>query len=988
MNVFRLGFLLIMLCCSNILWGQYGNFKQLNIQEKLIQSQVINFQQDQLDFLWIATFGGVSIFDGTDFENISKADGLPSNTVYSIFRASNNNMWLATSKGICYFDGRAIHKVKDEIGEDDFGLAFQRKFFELDKQFFYVAQLKAFAYQDSVFKPYTFGSDQELNVFDGLTFAKKKYVVSVKYGLLPVELQNGKLALTNKLLIPRQHQYLKVLHVDTVLQQFLVLTSKGMMRYDVKTGLEQPVTSWNNIDHPANFIDFYRDSKGGEWLATAKGGVYYKKNQTIVHLGSKDGLTNNEIIQVFEDNQGNIWLGTNGDGVFRFNYGPFNLLHKTQYFSGQNISDVKYMPSTKSLFVGTGKGELFEAPIDDLHKFKKVQQYNSISTLLYDANAPNNKMYAFGALGNLSEVGLSPKIKWKGADSILNGPVTAYAIRYPLAATILRKQLWVKKSGAWINTELPAEAHVIKFFNDQLLVVGSDNGAQLFDLQQMKYVSTQALGSTIYDISCSPTHIFLATDDKGLVVYDVHNQTSETIDEQKGLSCNFVYNVMVDGNFVWVGTGCGIDKLNMTDKEHPIINYSTVHGLGAIEANVGAIEKVGANIYIGSMDGLLTINTEHEGLTQFTPKIILKNLLVFSKEEDLTSYSKTFLYNGTLPENPIFPTSYTHLTFDVKAVILGVEKIKYRYQLVGSNDENVYETDQTQIVFTNLTPGQYSLKVWSTNSYGLWGATYYHYDFEIMTPFTQTWYFKVAIMFLLLALYFLIRWWRVRMKNIRLEREEALKIVEQDRIKQRTAEDFHDEIGNKLTKINLLSSMAKTKMSPESDAYGIINQLQYQTQSLYKGAKDIIWSLQPQSNYLHEIISRIIWNAEEMMQLAKNDMQVVQQFADDLHMESYKLIKMEDEVSRNMILIFKEIFNNISKYAPGTQVTFNIKVQSHCVHMEVMDQGKGFSLDNEAHSMGNGLLNMQRRADRIHAQFSIQSHPGKGTKTSFLLPFK
>lgn len=984
MKWFRIS--LVLLCCwlfSISSFGQQGSFKHYNIQEGLIQSQVFSFTQDQRDFLWMATVGGLAIFDGTDWEYLTKNDGLPSNTIHNIYKDSRNRIWISTTKGVAYFDGKKLHTIPLEQHEHSAaGSILQKRFYDANKTLYYLQNSRLYVLKNQRLVHISAALDTIDNLLDGFVYKSQLYVLSYQRGLLKVTWENEKLSYTPLNAKSGSGTIYGALQVDSLSGIITLLASDGLHSLNINTNKLTPISKWKEVVK-IGVYKYYKDKSGGEWLSNTKGGVYYAKGDQVVHLGKEEGLTDNEILSIYEDNQGNIWLGSNGDGVFRFNYGPFYLLDKNRYFRGQNISAIAYSTSSKKLLIGTSKGYLYQMPIGNIGALKLEHKFNSITAIHENAQKeiiltdPFTHLYTY-------------KKSWQTLfinDTLKKYQANAYNSFRTTEAAIINGVLWKKQQGEWIKTSYNSNATIIKFLTENKIILGSDDGAIIYDLQQEKVLQHLAAGSSISDVAVSVPHIIIGTDDKGLLVYNMQDQTIEELNTNDGLSCNFVYSIFIDQNVVWIGTGCGVDKLNLAEQQHRIMNYSTVHGWGAIEANATAIAKVDSSIYIGTNDGLLVLNTQKESINQFAPKIILKKLLVFSKEMDLTPYAQEFFYDGLLPKNPIFPSNFTHLTFDIKAVILGVDKIKYRYQLLGSNDENIYETDQSQIVFTNLGPGKYKLDLWSTNSFGQWGDTFYRYEFEIKTLFVQTWYFRIAILFALLAVYFLFRWYKNKLKLKREAREQSLKLAEQDRVKQRTAEDFHDEIGNKLTKINLLSSMAKTKLDQNSEAFALVNQLQYQTQSLYKGAKDIIWSLQPQSNYLHHIVDRIVWNAEEMMQLASIRLKVTTDFEEDVNKESYQLVKMEDEVSRNMILIFKEVFNNIIKYAETQEVSMNILIKNKAIQFSVNDNGKGFDINSSNLERGNGLNNMQRRAQRIHAHYQLSSELGMGTKVTFILPF-
>lgn len=966
--------------------GQYGNFKHFNIQEGIIQSQVFNFEQDQRDFLWIATLGGITIFDGTTWEYLTKSDGLPSNTILKLYKDKKQRMWIATTKGVAYFDGKKIINVPMEGADKISELSVaQRYFFETDDEIYLLENNKLYLFKLNKFNLLNLQLQSKNDkILDGFVYDNQIYLASFLRGIIKLDIDaqhniNGQIEVYKAQLTG---QFVNVLYNNVEHAEIVTWGLDGLYQYDLKTNSCNRLTKWNNYANDGVY-KYFKDKEGGEWLTTVSGGVYYSRGNEIVHYGKKDGVTDNEIWSIYSDNQGNIWFGSNGDGVFRFKYGPIYLYNKHQYFNGQNISSFLHERNNDKVMIATSKGKVYEFYDNTV---KSVQLNKSLGTIANLKRGPNDEKFIVNPF--------APMYKWNGnlepqiiVDSPAVFPVVSYDYNFNYELGVSNQRLFIKENNKWKDTKVATVATSVKILSNELFALCGEDGAMIYNRSNWKQLHHIAKGSAIYDIAIVDDIVIVATDDRGLILYNIHTNELEQIGEAQGLSCNFVYSLLVDNDLVWIGTGCGIDQLNLSGTNHRIVNYSTIYGWGAIEANVGAMAKINNTIYVGTNDGLLLINPSGARLNQFSPKIILKNLLVFSKEIDLSPYSKEFFYNSNLPKNPIFPSHFTHLTFDIKAAILGVDKIKYRYQLLGSNDENVYETDQSRIVFTNLGPGKYKLDLWSTNSYGQWGDTFYRYEFEIKTPFIQTWYFKLAVLFGLLAIYFFIRWYRHQMKLKRAERELILKLAEQDRVKQRTAEDFHDEIGNKLTKINLLSSMVKTKIDPQSESYQLVQQLQQQTQSLYKGAKDIIWSLQPQSNYLHHIVDRIVWNAEEMMQLANIRLRQSIIFDEDVNKDQYQLIKMEDEVSRNMILIFKEVFNNAIKYASASEISLAILVQNDCIQIKVKDNGKGFEMTSDSLNGGNGLRNMYRRAERIHAQFSVESIIGKGTETTLILPF-
>ena len=95
------------------------------------------------------------------------------------------------------------------------------------------------------------------------------------------------------------------------------------------------------------------------------------------------------------------------------------------------------------------------------------------------------------------------------------------------------------------------------------------------------------------------------------------------------------------------------------------------------------------------------------------------------------------------------------------------------------------------------------------------------------------------------------------------------------------------------------------------------------------------------------------------------------------------------DVSRNLIMIFKEALNNSLKYSGARLVKLEAFLkEDNVLQMVLSDNGKGFDINN--FKKGHGIDNMRVRAKRIHGIIYIDSAPEKGTiiNLNFRLPPK
>ena len=87
--------------------------------------------------------------------------------------------------------------------------------------------------------------------------------------------------------------------------------------------------------------------------------------------------------------------------------------------------------------------------------------------------------------------------------------------------------------------------------------------------------------------------------------------------------------------------------------------------------------------------------------------------------------------------------------------------------------------------------------------------------------------------------------------------------------------------------------------------------------------------------------------------------------------------KLKMDTRRNFYLIFKEAVNNMAKYSGAANGFVMIWNRENTLKMTIRDDGNGFELSKV--KTGNGLINMQQRAEGMKARFNLESIPGKGT---------
>ena len=95
-------------------------------------------------------------------------------------------------------------------------------------------------------------------------------------------------------------------------------------------------------------------------------------------------------------------------------------------------------------------------------------------------------------------------------------------------------------------------------------------------------------------------------------------------------------------------------------------------------------------------------------------------------------------------------------------------------------------------------------------------------------------------------------------------------------------------------------------------------------------------------------------------------------------------VKLNMEARRDFFLVFKEAVNNAAKYSKADHLDLKITVRHKLLTLLIKDDGIGFDVAKA--DGGNGLGNMQKRADSMNGKVAIQSRSGEGTEVVVSVP--
>jgi ligand-binding sensor domain-containing protein/signal transduction histidine kinase len=968
-------FVLIFLCCSisciSVL-GQRLNFIHYSTEEGLAESQANDICQDSYHHLWIATLGGISRFDGKEFTNYSEKDGLLNNFVNCVYADSANRIWAGTPFGLSCFNGRHFNNFVfsknpaengvSQVIEDGLGTIWV------------LVNLKLFKFEQNQFKAQALGEDSAGYVSAIATDPNGMLWAAVlKKGLYRFHDNSWELIVDFKALRLNNHFNKIFIEGKTAFKCWLEY-GRGLFLVDRTRIID-------SIRHPEagnNFrcLSINEDKSSNLWLGTNKGAYRYA-NRAFELYTTQNGFTDNTVNVIFKDNENNLWFGTNGDGIFRYSFDPFLFIDRSQGLKSPEITCLA-KDRNRRIWLGSYGDGLYQ-----YDPSKKINQRITHQEL--DAQHINS---LFSDRDGQIWMGTDNEGIWKyqqdqfvRIDNSTNKiPPTSTCITQDAAGAIwistpvgclrlLGNQVYRYLENTFIST--------VYCYSKDSVFIGTLFGLYMWtgDSGIRRMSLPRVDSSNLLCMERRGEHLLIGTGQHGILDWNISRHEIKSLSSTDGLNNDAIFSMAFDSSgMLWVGTGHGIDRVNFDNsREKPLVsNYSEYGTLSAAECNQEAVMIDGRDIWFGTTQGAIILNNSLSQNTPVPTHIVLQSVLLFGKAMNNAEYNDSVSSWYNIPAGLRLPYNQNNLTFRFRGIgFYYGGQVFYQYKMEGFDKTYSELTASPEIVYPSLLPGKYRLLVRSYTKLGSFSENTIAFPFEITEAFYNSNIFRVFIVILVIGLALGVQGYRNQKMEKRKWKMEQIKKEEQINLKQRTSEDFHDELGNRLTRISVLSNILQTQALPE-DSVKIIDQMKENIAGLYIGTRDILWALQPGNDLLDEIIKRLADFGMELFQ----DTSVL--FHYKISIGLIKNTHVQGDISRNISMIFKEAMNNSLKYAKAANVFFEASSDEHGIlSIQLQDDGRGFNL--EGMTPGLGINNMYQRASRIGAIFSLESQEEKGT---------
>ncbi|HOW31959.1 MAG TPA: triple tyrosine motif-containing protein, partial [Bacteroidales bacterium] len=463
--------------------------------------------------------------------------------------------------------------------------------------------------------------------------------------------------------------------------------------------------------------------------------------------------------------------------------------------------------------------------------------------------------------------------------------------------------------------------------------------------------------------------IIWSATDHGIKRYSVAGKLLPALPVTQELLNHVIYALVPDQlNRIWFSSNRGIGCIS--EKRDRIIWFNTRNNLQSLEFNSNAfLRNQQGWIYFGGINGINGLNPQHFNPVKTMPEIRLITLSISD-----TSYS-----GGIPPEHLHLDIDWRspHVSGSVFTTdYLNPEMQQFSFYLEGYQSGWGKMSSDPSFSYRNLPPGKYRLLVKCTDAYKNISGEVCLLTIRIKPPFWKTWWFAIFSAIALLCITILIvrklQEMRYRDKLHKLEKQNAV-----NRERLRIAKDMHDEVGASLTRISILSELAKNGKQSQEESMKTISQISDISGNVVDEMSEIIWAMNPKNDSLDSFAAYLRRYASGYLETAGIEGRFP--FPDDI-----QPVAMSSELRRNVFLTAKEALHNMVKHSGATEAEVRLEYYGKKLELSLRDNGNGFDIESKTGS-GNGLINMQKRIQELGGEFSVTSTVGKGTEVRLVV---
>ena len=1032
--------------------------------------------QDSSGYLWIGTQDGLFRFDGQNvfsyFMDQNNPNSLPSSSINKLFIDNENNLWIGTNGGLSKYNPEfnnftyanvetELNSPKEysimEIAMDKSGrlfIAFNKEIFKYEKSrkiFSKVLKIehgniKALAFDDhnniwfaTSMNGGLFCFDQEkkqlksflndpaskqsisINEINDIAIsAETLWIATIGCGIDTYNLKSKSFKHYVSSIYPEN--YTNTIFIDKK-KDIWICTAGSLKLFNAEK--DNFYNYYYQPDNPKSvgesLTGFYEDLQGNYWSIHYIGGLRvainnYKFNHIEPNPQAFWRTSDKNITALSYDGSGNLWIGNYSKGIDVFNWENRTTVKYTHAPNdpksiGKGTIFCIFRDSKQQMWVGSYSGGLqkFNQETKNFESYQNIPG-DTLSIALNDVQSISE-----GANGDLWLATLG-----KGVDrfDIKNKTFHHYnnknnRLSNDFTLQVMndsRKNLWVVTS--WGISLLSKGESIFKNFTyskNDTTSLSSDEARSIYE---------------------DDKHNIWVGTSNGLSKFNFKSQNFTRY--SAGLKDKHIVSIISDKkNNIWVGTNAGISKFDQATLKFS--NFDQNYGLQSRQFIERSCCKDSQNeLFFGGSAGIALFNPDSLVIETRKPTVVLTDFRLFNKSLTYKNDSSKIDRHISFATKIVLNYSDKSIAFLYQAINLTeAAKINYAYKLDGFDGDWIYERENREANYTNLSPGKYTFRVKAKFENGDWNEKDTSVELFVIPPWWMTTWFKIMMILIILIVIFGIVY--LKISQLRKQSEKLEEIVAKRTTEILNKNDLLNTQASALeqknyqlknlnsTKDKLFSIISHDLRSPfnailgfhsllvsnyseytETERQKMIGQVHSASNKVYELVENLLnWARIQTGSIQHspvrfDVKNEILGKCDLYGKIAEiKGISLKHQLFDKL--EAFADINLLKTVLRNLI-------NNAIKFTPaGGNILITAMRDNQFIEISVIDSGIGmtrkkietlFSLEKTRTKNGTdgekgsglGLVLCKEFVEKNKGTITVVSQPGKGSTFSFTVP--
>lgn len=965
---------------QNYVITQYG------MEDGLPQSTVNDIIQSQDGYIWLATNGGLVRFDGNSFTTFNRANtpNMRFDRIIKLYEDGQGAIWIITESGMLRMKDGEFKPYLFSVGSI---ISSAREMVEDKNDVLWAIIIdKVYRYTDEGFVEVPVSRDPELSE-KALNSDVGVWLVNNKELYKTI---GDSVALIKDLSNEVGSDLLNIIEHPAGSGTFFIGTmSNGIVKYE-----QGNITIYDTENGlPANNFNAFFEDKSGNLFANVFGALAIWNGTNFERFDPIEEIGSIRFLNILEDNEGNYWMGTAADGLFRMRKSIIKMIDEKDGLKNEKMLAVMPLKDGSALF-STNCGGVYrwndgQLSVPDL-------DYIADDGCFWSMFEDSLGRYWFGARGAYYTNSLSEPGTYLGTEEGFTS-AEIFAITEDSKGNI-----WIASSDVlMVYNEGIIQRFTTEnglYYNDARSLFEDDDGTMwvgtVFGLHTIRDNRVKKIELIDYEKddpnNRQPYIRAIHKDEDGIMwigtyghgIFRINDGRIDNITTAQGLFDNIVSHIIEDENKnFWMGSNRGISRVSKSDLNAVVAgeidavsaySYGLGDGMNSAETNGGFqpsafMDSLG-QIYFPTVAGVAVVSTNDVNANEVPPPVYIENL---RSNEGILSYTNSI----TLPYNtPYLQIQYTALNFT------DPEKVKFKHRIKELNDNWIEAGSSRETIYSRIPPGEYTFQVIASNNDGVWNEEGASLAITVVPPFWQTTWFYTLISFLFLSIGPAIYY--VRVNNLKKENERQKRFTEklidsQERERRRIASELHDGLGQQILVIKNRAELAqKLAKNPK--------ELEGQLQEIMQSAVRSIGDVRSISHGLRPVHLEKFGLTESITNLC-DQLQSTSSIEWSYHVDEIdEIIPKEKEI--HFYRVLQEGVNNVLKHSSAKEASVMVRRTENGANAVLWDDGKGFDMKEKKSFGGLGFSGMRERIETLHGTLDIQSTIGEGTAIKIFIP--